>query len=248
MLSAILFSAAVSSVSISDGTTTFKCGLDQLMYSASADSLTVRVNDGCFNGATVPTVPDVVIAPPTTDPVDPTTVTKGLVRYVKDGVTHVIFDRGASLEMFIPRCVPTEYANCKYGSSRSKYDTILDGEVWSMRIPYAPKGTEQLATYIFDGARTETGEATTPLEMSFSREPGDFDVAPACKLWSAKVYDASLGTPRFATSYCPMTDGPGMYYLNVRTLQPTTNKTFNCDKVTPCRIKFLWPAVFPWGS
>ncbi|MBC9070389.1 hypothetical protein IAI53_00230 [Thauera sp. CAU 1555] len=167
----------------------------------------------------------------------------------KPNATTYVFDRGAWTEQFVPRCVPDQYNNCRYGGSRSLYDTVKVGEVWSMRVPYGV-GTFY-ATHSFQIARSETGESLNNYDISLSTTPGDFDsVTGGCRKLNSttlSAYDPATGTPSWG-SHCQLAPNT-LYYLNVRPAVGTAGAT-RCggSSADACRFRIVLPSGFTYSN
>ena len=156
--------------------------------------------------------------------------------------SNYVHDRGSLSELFVPRCVPNQYNNCRLGGSQSQYDTLLTGQTWSMRIPAGgPLGAQ---TYSFGVQRAETGESVTTYDFAISATAGDFNVASSCKLSGAgtiAVYDPSKYKLPFGVTACSITPNT-KYYLNVKAPSGAT-----CSAGSPCRYRITLPTGFPYS-
>lgn len=159
----------------------------------------------------------------------------------KPNANTYVFNRGISTDLFVPRCVPNEYQNCRYGSM-SKYDTINAGEVWAMRIPF--RQDLDLRLYIFGVARAETGESLNAYDIAISNTPGEFDVSQDCRQtpgYAIAVYDAELGPLPKYSSACPLKRNT-MYYLNIRPSAGSPGGTLcGTSAANACRLRILPP-------
>lgn len=172
-----------------------------------------------------------------------------------NGSTYV-FNRGGLSELFVPRCVPDQYTNCRLGAwqtTKSIYDSVKAGEVWSMRIPFAKDTVYKIHTFKVE--RSETGETITAFDMAISTVPGEFNVAPACRSFPSEgggsaisVHDSQFPTSKWVVS-CPLTSRDTVYYLNMR---PATGTAYadsaKCGSTAafPCRFKVMLPSGFPY--
>lgn len=167
-----------------------------------------------------------------------------------NGSTYV-HNRGALTELYVPRCVPSQYNNCRAGGQQSSYDTVVAGQVWAMRIPAGTGFASQ--TYTFELARAETGETLNSYDIAISANPGDFNVANNCKLSGSgqvKVHDPNVYTPGFGVKSCAITTNT-MYYLNVRPQAGTAGATqcgTNPISTNGCRYRILLPGGFPYQA
>ena len=157
-------------------------------------------------------------------------------------------DRGGLSELFAPRCVPSQYSNCRLGG-RSQYDTVVAGQVWSMRIPVGSGLAAR--TYSFGVQRAETGESLNAYDFAISTIPGDFDVDSSCKqsgTGDIRVHDPAIFTPSVWTPSCPVTPNT-TYYLNVRPQVGTAGAT-DCGSgpSNACRYRITLPAGFSYSQ
>jgi hypothetical protein len=163
--------------------------------------------------------------------------------------TNFVHDRGSLTELYVPRCVPSQYNNCRFGGRLSEFDTLVAGQVWSMRIPV---GSGLAATtYPFGVQRAETGESLNAYDFAISTTPGSFDVGSACKQSGAgeiRVHDPARVTPSKWTPSCPITANT-TYYLNVRP-QAETAGAQNCGSGSSnaCRYRITLPTGFPYSQ
>lgn len=169
--------------------------------------------------------------------------------YQPNSTTYVI-DRGSLSELYVPRCVPTQYNNCKYGGNQSQFDTIRAGEVWAVRIPYG--ADPALTMHLLSLARTETGETLNAFDMALSTTIGDFNVAGACYRASGGtlyLYDPANGTPRNASLYCPLSSRNTTYYLNIRPAVGSPGAT-QCGSgaANGCRVKVVLPSTIDYSD
>ena len=163
---------------------------------------------------------------------------------------NYVHDRATTLsELFVPRCVPSQYTNCRYAGGSSRFDTVKAGQVWAMRIPTATSGFAA-TTYIFGVQRAETGETLTGFDYAISATVGDFNVTSACKGSGAgtlKVYGVGYYTPSQYSPSCPLTPGT-RYYLNVRPQTGSAGATQCGSSATnACRYRIVLPSGFPYS-
>ena len=163
---------------------------------------------------------------------------------------NYVHDRGGLSELFVPRCVPSQYTNCRYAGGSSRFDTVKAGQVWAMRIPTATSGFAA-TTYIFGVQRAETGETLTGFDYAISATVGDFNVTSGCKGSGAgtlKVYGVGSGyTPSLYSPSCPLTPGT-RYYLNVRPQTGSVGATLCGSSATnACRYRIVLPSGFPYS-
>ena len=153
---------------------------------------------------------------------------------------HYVFDRGGSIDIYVPRCVPSAYSNCRYGGSQSQYDSINAGEIWSMRVP---QNVTKTTRYRIEAARSETGESLTAFDVSFSTVPGDFDsVSPSCKKINGGVSSRITIVPQAYENANDCGVTPGVeYYFNIRPAIGTAGAT-ECGSSASkkCRVKVFW--------
>lgn len=162
-----------------------------------------------------------------------------------NGATYT-HNRGALADLYVPRCIPSQYPGCRNGGSQSAYDMVRAGQTWAMRIPYGM--TTSTSTFGYSLARSETGESLTVYDMALSTIPNDFDVAnPSCKKSNVSgatiaVHDATAvpNPPSWLVS-CPLTRNTN-YYLNVRPAAGTSAAT-SCGSsgANACRYKIILP-------
>ncbi|MGE3972447.1 MAG: hypothetical protein AB7E78_13960 [Porticoccaceae bacterium] len=163
--------------------------------------------------------------------------------------SNYVHDRPSTLsELFVPRCVPTQYNQCRLGGSQSLYDTVVAGQVWAMRIPAGTGFASQ--TYAFGVQRAETGETLTRFDLAISTGIGDFSVATACKklgdVGEIRVHDPAVYTPTFGIVSCPITPGT-RYYLNVRPALGKPEATLcGSGSGNACRYRITLPTGFPY--
>lgn len=157
-----------------------------------------------------------------------------------------VFDIPNDGDLYVPRCVPDNYENCRYGGNNSAYDTIKAGEVWSMRIPHNITGT---GSGWINTLRAETGESVNAFDASLSEVPGDFDNVPAnCRKvnggLSTKITVALAGHPYAAIfKYCELEPGK-MYYYNVRPAAGTPGETVcGNNESNACRVRSYWNSL-----
>lgn len=159
---------------------------------------------------------------------------------------NFVHDRGLLTELYVPRCVPNQYNNCRAGGSQSQYDTVVAGQVWSMRIPVgASLGS---TTYPFGVQRSETGEDLNSYDFAVSTVPGDFAVDTKCKgtgTGDLRVHKPGY-TPLFGVKSCQVNLNT-LYYLNVRP-QSGTSAATNCGigSSNPCRYRVTLPTGFTY--
>ncbi len=163
---------------------------------------------------------------------------------------NYVHDRGGLSELYVPRCVPSQYTNCQYGGRSSLYDTMVAGQVWSMRIPTASTGFAA-TTYGFAVQRAETGETLTGFDYAISATVGDFNVTSGCKgsgAGSIKVYGVGYYTPSLYSPSCPLTPGT-RYYLNVRPQTGSAGATqCGSNATNACRYRIVLPSGFPYSQ
>lgn len=163
--------------------------------------------------------------------------------------SNYVHNRGALTDIYVPRCVPNQYTNCRLGGQQSQYDTLGVGQVWSMRLPFAQSSST--STYSFSLARSETGESLIVYDVAISAVVGDFgtSIPTACKKFNAseavlKVHDSvALPNPPSWLGSCPLNRNT-MYYINVRPAVGTTSET-QCGTASSkaCRYKIILPDV-----
>lgn len=163
--------------------------------------------------------------------------------------SNYVHNRGALTELYVPRCVPSQYNNCRAGGQLSQYDTVVAGQVWAMRIPAGSGFTGQ--TYPFGVERAETGEILTSYDLAVSSTPGNFNVINNCKrsgTGQIRVHNPAVYTPPFGVQSCPINPNT-MYYLNVRPQAGTTAAT-QCGIGAPnaCRYRITLPGGFPYQA
>ncbi|MGE3297441.1 MAG: hypothetical protein AB7I68_08795 [Porticoccaceae bacterium] len=160
--------------------------------------------------------------------------------------SNYVHDRGTLTELYVPRCVPTQYNNCRAGGSQSLYDTVVAGQVWAMRIPVgAALGS---TTYPFGVERAETGESLNAYDFAVSTVPGDFNVDSKCKKsGTGQVRLHKVGyNPPFGVTSCQVNLNT-LYYLNVRP-QAGTPAATNCGigSGNACRYRITLPTGFTY--
>lgn len=160
---------------------------------------------------------------------------------------NFVHDRGVS-ELFVPRCVPTQYTNCRLGGKQSQYDTVQAGKVWALRLPFG-QSLEQ-AGYGFALARAETGESLTAYDIAVSTIPGDFSTTDTrCKKSNTsgvtlKVHDAiTIPNPGPLFGSCPLNRNT-LYYLNVRPAVGSPGETAcGTSSTNACRFRWQFPST-----
>ncbi|MGD9984401.1 MAG: hypothetical protein AB7S51_09615 [Porticoccaceae bacterium] len=159
--------------------------------------------------------------------------------------SNFVHDRGALTELYVPRCVPSQYNNCRAGGQLSQYDTLVAGQVWAMRIPVGALGN---TTYSFGVERAETGESLNAYDFAVSTVPGDFNVSSKCKQSGTGVVRVhKVGyTPPFGISSCQVNLN-ALYYLNVRP-QAGTPAATDCGigSGNACRYRITLPSGFTY--
>ena len=166
--------------------------------------------------------------------------------WITDDNRVFVHDRGYLSELFVPRCIPSQYANCRWGGSGSRYDSLLTGQTWAMRLPVG-KIDVSPRSYSFLVYRAETGEASNYFDAAISTTPGDFDVDAECKGTigiAIDVYDPNSGyTPSFGMAGCKIRSDT-MYYLNV-----TPHAGVACGTgANGCRYRIVLPAGFNYAD
>lgn len=161
--------------------------------------------------------------------------------------SNYVHDRGVLTELFVPRCVPDQYDNCRRGGRLSQYDSVEAGQVWAMRIPVG-SGLAK-TTYAFGVQRAESGETLNAYDFAISTTPGDFNVSADCKrsgTGDIRVHDPRVTTPSIFTPSCPVATNT-LYYLNVRPQVGTAGAT-DCGSGTDnaCRYRITLPTGFPF--
>lgn len=161
--------------------------------------------------------------------------------------SNYVHDRGTLTELYVPRCVPSQYNNCRYGGQQSQYDTMVAGQVWAMRIP---TGSNFAATsYPFGVERAETGEVHNAFDFAVSTTPGEFNVASSCKksgTGQIRLHNPSVYTPGFGTISCPVNPNT-TYYLNVRPQAGTPGEqSCGIGSGNACRYRITLPTGFPY--
>lgn len=161
--------------------------------------------------------------------------------------SNFVHDRGGLTELYVPRCVPSQYNNCRLGGNQSQFDTLVAGQVWAMRIPVGSGlGT---STYPFGVQRAETGESLNAYDFAISTTPGDFNVVSACKksgIGEIRVHDPALVTPSVWVPSCPITANT-TYYLNVRPQAGTAGATdCGAGSSNACRYRITLPIGFSY--
>jgi len=167
--------------------------------------------------------------------------------------SNYVHDRGSLTELYVPRCVPNQYNNCRAGGQQSQYDTLVAGQTWSMRIPTQTTGFGA-QPYSFSVERAETGETLNAYDFAISATAGDFNVPNNCKRSGSgaiNVHGQGFYTPPFGVSSCALTPGT-RYYLNVRP-QTGTGGATQCGQPgagNACRYRIVMPgsANFPYGQ
>lgn len=160
--------------------------------------------------------------------------------------SNFVHDRGTLTELYVPRCVPSQYNNCRAGGSQSQFDTVVAGQVWSMRIPVGASLGQ--TTYPFGVERAETGESLNAYDIAVSTVPGDFAVDAKCrKSGTGQVRVHKVGfTPPFGVNSCQINLNT-LYYLNVRP-QAGTAAEANCGSGAgnACRYRITLPSGFTY--
>ncbi len=164
-----------------------------------------------------------------------------------NGTTYA-HNRGSLGELFVPRCIPNQYTNCRNGGSQSAYDTVLAGQTWAMRIPFG--STSSTSNFVYSLAREDSLSVLTVYDMAISTVPNDFSSTNAnCAKFNSsamtiKVHDSTaVPNPSPWWGSCPLARNT-RYYLNVRPAAGTTAATAcGNSSANACRYKIILPAV-----
>lgn len=164
-----------------------------------------------------------------------------------NGTTYV-HNRGSLGELFVPRCTPNQYTNCRNGGSQSAYDTVLAGQTWAMRIPFG--STSSTSNFGYSLAREDSVSVLTVYDMALSTVPNDFSSTNAnCAKFNSsamtiRVHDSTaVPNPPSWWGSCPLARNT-RYYLNVRPAAGTTAATAcGNSSANACRYKIILPAV-----
>ena len=163
--------------------------------------------------------------------------------------SNYVHNRGALTELYVPRCVPSQYNNCRNGGQLSLYDTVVAGQVWAMRIPAGSGFASQ--PYLFGVERAESGETLNAYDFAVSSTPGDFNVINNCKLsgtGQVRVHNPAVYTPPFGVKSCPINPNT-MYYLNVRPQAGSPGATqCGIGAANACRYRITLPGGFPYQA
>ena len=163
--------------------------------------------------------------------------------------SNYVHDRGGLSELYVPRCVPDQYSNCRAGGRLSPYDTVVWNQVWAMRIPAG--STFGSVRYPFSIQRAESGETLNGFDFAISTTPGDFSgTNAACKATgdaNLYVYGVGFYTPKPFYPACPLTPG-SLYYLNVRPAAGSAGATqCGTSAANACRYRIVLPTGFPYS-